>query len=77
MRWVLVEIVEAEVLRASPVKTTGVPIPDLVGCAQNDNPGIFRNLVDQWEWPDVLAFEQPSAAQKFSAQEFLKAHCSV
>jgi hypothetical protein len=26
---------------------------------------------------DVLAFEQPSAAQKFSAQEFLKAHCSV
>jgi hypothetical protein len=26
---------------------------------------------------DVLAFEQPSAAQKFSAQEFLKAICSV
>src|SRR5258708_8552346 len=26
---------------------------------------------------DVLACEQPSAAQKFSAQEFLKADCSV
>jgi hypothetical protein len=32
---------------------------------------------DQKEWSDVLAFEQPSAAQKFSAQEFLKADCSV
>jgi len=29
------------------------------------------------QYADVLAFEQPSAAQKFSAQEFLKAHCSV
>jgi hypothetical protein len=28
-----------DVLRASPVKTTGVPNPDLVGCPQNDNFG--------------------------------------
>jgi hypothetical protein len=33
-----------------------------------------------WERPeqvDVLAFEQPNAAQKFSAQEFLKADRSA
>jgi hypothetical protein len=30
------ETFEVEVLRASPVKTTGVPKPDLIGCPQND-----------------------------------------
>jgi hypothetical protein len=29
------------------------------------------------EEPDVLSFEQPNAAQKFSAQEFLKADRSA
>ena len=29
------------------------------------------------QYADVLAFEQPNAAQKFSAQEFLKADRSV
>jgi len=29
--------VEVEVLRTSPVNSTGVLTPDLVGCPQNDN----------------------------------------
>jgi hypothetical protein len=33
---ITVEIFEVEVLRASPVKITGVPKPDLVGCAEDD-----------------------------------------
>jgi len=28
---------EVEFLRASPVNTTGVQTPDLIGCPQNDN----------------------------------------
>ena len=34
-----------EVLRASPVKATGVQIPDLVGCPQNDIVSLFAGLI--------------------------------
>ena len=34
------EEANVEVLRASPVDTTGVQTPDLVGCPQNDHPNL-------------------------------------
>src|SRR5260221_1135585 len=34
-----------EVLRASPVKATGVQIPDLFGCHQNDIVALFSGLI--------------------------------